>query len=103
MLQSILQQGQAPAKKLVRSKPYIDERGKREYRGKKIESKNKYGVLRSQPMIVEIIKNALSKNLSQGFDKIGSHNQDMISQAESSGRLIVFVLGGLSINEVTAV
>ena len=54
-------------------------------------------------MIVEIIKNALSKNLSQGFDKIGSHNQDMISQAESSGRLIVFVLGGLSINEVTAV
>ena len=35
------------AKKIKRSLPVIDEKGKLDYRFKRVESKNKYGVLRS--------------------------------------------------------
>jgi len=87
------------AKKLTRSKPVLDERGKREYRAKRFESKNRYGVLRSYPEIVQLIKNALSKNLEARFDKIGIHRNDLHQQ---NTRLIVFVIGGLSVNEVAA-
>ena len=78
----------------------IDEKGKQEYRFKKIESKNKYGVHRSQPRIVEIIKKALMSNLTADiFDKVGNHYQN----PDPNGKLFVFVVGGLSTNEIAAV
>ena len=43
-----------------RRQPPIDERDKTDYRYKKIQSKNKYNVLRSQPKIIDIIKKALN-------------------------------------------
>ena len=48
------------SKTIKRRVPAIDERDKTEYRYKKIHSKNKYNVLRSQPRIIEIIKKALN-------------------------------------------
>lgn len=53
-------QGAKSSKQITRSIPVIDEKGKLDYRFKRVESKNKYGVLRSQPRIVEIIKKALA-------------------------------------------
>lgn len=54
-------------KKVKRSMPLIDEKGKREYRAKKFESQNRYNVLRSPPQIVEIIKKAIRQNLDEDF------------------------------------
>jgi hypothetical protein len=79
--------------------PALDEKSKREYRAKRFESMTKYNVLRAQPRIVEIIKSALKQNLDEDFEKVGKHSQP----PDPNGRLIVFVLGGLSFTEIAAV
>ena len=60
----------AKAKKIQRIRPTIDERSKREYRAKRFESKNRYDVQRSQPRLVEVVRNALAGNLDQDFDRL---------------------------------
>ena len=46
---------QNSSKTMSRALPILPEKGKREYRAKKFESKGRYGVLRSKPRIVELI------------------------------------------------
>ena len=46
MIRSVHNCEKTGSKKIARTKPYLDEKKKREYRSKRIESKNRYGVLR---------------------------------------------------------
>ena len=78
----------------------MDERSKRVYRAKKFESKNKYNVQRSYPRLLDVIINALSGNIISDFEEIGNH---MNSAADPNGRLIIFIAGGFSVNELCAV
>lgn len=89
-------------KKVTRTRPVLDEAGKKEFRAKAYESQQKYGVLRSPPAIIDIIKKALARNLSANFHEVGAEASGAIEES-NQGRLIVFILGGLSINELTAV
>ena len=81
--------------------PAIDERDKTEYRYKKIHSKNKYNVLRSPPKIIDIIKKALNQNLDTLFEPVGSNHRNEVPDPQ--GKLFIFVLGGISTNEIAAV
>ena len=87
-------------KKIRRSLPTLDERSKSKYRSEMIGSRNKYSVQRSQPRLIDVITSALSGGLISEFEEVGNH---MNQSPDPNGRLFVFIAGGFTVNELTAV